>query len=137
MVDGTANQDRFIRRRRFARAFVERALVRRFEYTWDIPEDLPDQFMLLANHGTFLDPVMAYITFPNHPLYFFMGEQVYRTPVLGRVVRYLADPIPVMRQVGDARAVMTVTIGIQSTEHLNSVIARLRKVKDITEIIRS
>ncbi len=41
------------------------------------------------------------------------------------------------RAIGDARAVMTVTIGIQSTEHLNSVIARLRKVKDITEIIRS
>ncbi len=41
------------------------------------------------------------------------------------------------RSIDNARAEMTVTIGIQSTEHLTSVIQRLRKVKDVTDIVRA
>ena len=40
------------------------------------------------------------------------------------------------RQTGDGRATMTVTIGIANTEHLNSVIQRLRKVRDVVSVTR-
>lgn len=40
------------------------------------------------------------------------------------------------RQTTDGRATMIVTIGITNIEHLNSVIQRLRKVKDVTGVNR-
>ena len=41
------------------------------------------------------------------------------------------------RQLSDGRAAMTLTIGINNTEHLNSVIARLRKVRGVTSVQRT
>lgn len=41
------------------------------------------------------------------------------------------------RQLSDGRATMSLTIGINSTEHLNNVIARLRKIKSITNVTRT
>jgi GTP pyrophosphokinase len=41
------------------------------------------------------------------------------------------------RTTTDGRAAVTATVGIQNTEHLNSVISRLRKVKDVLNIQRS
>ena len=35
------------------------------------------------------------------------------------------------------RARMSVTVGITNTEHLNSVVARLKKVKDVISVVRS
>lgn len=40
------------------------------------------------------------------------------------------------RQLPDGRATMTLTIGVNNTEHLNTVISRLRKIKSITTINR-
>lgn len=40
------------------------------------------------------------------------------------------------RSTMDGRAIMTATIGIQNTEHLNTVVARLRKIKDVIDIAR-
>ncbi|MDL2219691.1 bifunctional (p)ppGpp synthetase/guanosine-3',5'-bis(diphosphate) 3'-pyrophosphohydrolase [Ruminococcaceae bacterium OttesenSCG-928-O06] len=40
------------------------------------------------------------------------------------------------RRTADGRAAMSATIGIQNTEHLNSVISRLRRVKDVMDISR-
>ena len=40
------------------------------------------------------------------------------------------------RQLSDGRANMTITIGVNNTEHLNTVINRLKKIKSITSIIR-
>ncbi|MBD5093633.1 MAG: bifunctional (p)ppGpp synthetase/guanosine-3',5'-bis(diphosphate) 3'-pyrophosphohydrolase [Subdoligranulum sp.] len=40
------------------------------------------------------------------------------------------------RQLPDGRATMTLTIGVNNTEHLNTVISRLRKIKSITNINR-
>ncbi|MDL2252848.1 bifunctional (p)ppGpp synthetase/guanosine-3',5'-bis(diphosphate) 3'-pyrophosphohydrolase [Ruminococcaceae bacterium OttesenSCG-928-I18] len=41
------------------------------------------------------------------------------------------------RTTSDDRAAMSVTIGIQNTEHLNRVVKRLGKVKNVTDITRS
>ena len=41
------------------------------------------------------------------------------------------------RSTQDGRATMTALIGIRNTEHLNSVISRLRKVKNIVDVTRS
>ncbi len=40
------------------------------------------------------------------------------------------------RQLSDGRASMSITIGINNTEHLNSVVARLKKVKGVTSVQR-
>ena len=41
------------------------------------------------------------------------------------------------RSAEQGRARMTVTIGINNTEHLNNVVARLRKVKDVMGVTRN
>ncbi len=41
------------------------------------------------------------------------------------------------RQVSGGRAFMTITIGINSTEHLNTVISKLNKIKSVTSVVRS
>ncbi len=41
------------------------------------------------------------------------------------------------RTSADNRAAITVTIGLQNTEHLNRVVGRLKKVKNVTDIARS
>ena len=41
------------------------------------------------------------------------------------------------RQVENNCAVVTLTIGINNTEHLNRVVARLSKVKDVLKVTRS
>ena len=41
------------------------------------------------------------------------------------------------RQTVDGHITMTITVGINNTEHLNSVIARLKKIKDVLSITRS
>ncbi|MEG0762468.1 MAG: bifunctional (p)ppGpp synthetase/guanosine-3',5'-bis(diphosphate) 3'-pyrophosphohydrolase [Oscillospiraceae bacterium] len=40
------------------------------------------------------------------------------------------------RQVSDGRAVMSITIGITNIEHLNTVMSRLRKIKNIVSVTR-
>ncbi len=41
------------------------------------------------------------------------------------------------RQLSGGRAAMSLTIGINSTEHLNTVIAKLRKIKSVTSVVRA
>ena len=41
------------------------------------------------------------------------------------------------RQVENNCAVISLTIGINNTEHLNRVVARLSKVKDVLKVTRS
>ena len=41
------------------------------------------------------------------------------------------------RRTSDGKAAMNAMIGIRNTEHLNSVIARLRRIKDVVDITRS
>ena len=41
------------------------------------------------------------------------------------------------RQVENNCAVVSLTIGINNTEHLNRVVARLSKVKDVLKVTRS
>ncbi len=43
----------------------------------------------------------------------------------------------IARRTDDSRAAVTATVGIQNTEHLNNVINRLRKIKDVTDIQRT
>ena len=41
------------------------------------------------------------------------------------------------RAAEQGRARMSVTVGITNTEHLNSVVSRLQKVKDVISVTRS
>lgn len=65
-----------------------------------------------------------------------------RDRLFAEISGLLADmrvPIYAMnaRSDADGRAAISATIGIQNTDHLNSVITKLRKVKDVTDIQRS
>ncbi|WP_367924357.1 bifunctional (p)ppGpp synthetase/guanosine-3',5'-bis(diphosphate) 3'-pyrophosphohydrolase [uncultured Ruthenibacterium sp.] len=40
------------------------------------------------------------------------------------------------RQLSDGRATMSLTVGVNNTEHLNTVIARLKKIRSVTSIVR-
>ena len=64
-----------------------------------------------------------------------------RNGLVGDVAMALADlrvPVYAMsaRAVDNGRASMSLTIGIASTEHLNSVLAKLRRVKDVVSVMR-
>ena len=65
-----------------------------------------------------------------------------RNELLRDVLAALADirvPIYTMnaRQVENSCAVVSLTIGINNTEHLNRVVARLSKIKDVLKVTRS
>ena len=65
-----------------------------------------------------------------------------RNELLRDVLSALADirvPIYTMnaRQVENNCAVVSLTIGINNTEHLNRVVARLSKIKDVLKVTRS
>ena len=67
---------------------------------------------------------------------------LWRNELLRDVLSALADirvPIYTMnaRQVENNCAVVSLTIGINNTEHLNRVVARLSKVKDVLKVTRS
>ena len=64
-----------------------------------------------------------------------------RSGLVGDVAMALTDlrvPVYAMsaRAVDNGRASMSLTIGIASTEHLNSVLAKLRRVKDVVSVMR-
>jgi len=105
--DVLRNQRKLQRRVKAVCTLIGPALIHHFGYTWDTPDNLPDQFILLSNHEAYLDPALAFLTFPDHFFYFFMGEQVYRKKLLGKLAHWAAEPIPVMRQVNDPKAVRT------------------------------
>ena len=65
-----------------------------------------------------------------------------RNELLSDVLAALADirvPIYAMnaRQVENNCAIISLTIGINNTEHLNRVVARLSKVRDVLKVTRS
>ena len=64
-----------------------------------------------------------------------------RSGLVGDVAMALTElrvPVYAMsaRAVDNGRASMSLTIGIASTEHLNSVLAKLRRVKDVVSVMR-
>ena len=64
-----------------------------------------------------------------------------RSGLVGDVAMALTDlrvPVYAMsaRAVDNGRASMSLTIGIANTEHLNSVLAKLRRVKDVVSVMR-
>ena len=64
----------------------------RFNYTFDVAKNLPDQYMVLSNHATDYDPLLVGCSFPEQ-MYFMASEHVARWGFLSKVIRYLVDPI--------------------------------------------
>ena len=105
-VEKYTPDDLYVRRRkRLIERIYARWLLKSYQYTFEIPDKLPEQFLLVSNHGTNFDPMLLYLTFPNTPLIFFVGEQMLRDRFFGKFLHYYANPIPVMRQIADANAV--------------------------------
>jgi len=101
------NHERLLRRKRVLSRLLGWAFMRRLRFTADIPDDLPEQFILLSNHESDFDPILTYISFPDRFIYFLMSEHLLRGGLLGRAARFADDPIPIMRQVNDPAAMRT------------------------------
>ncbi len=52
-------------------------------------EKLPDQpFLLVSNHRSLFDPIVAVAAFPRRPLSFVAKPEILRVPLIGRFARY-------------------------------------------------
>lgn len=90
---------------RFAVALLRPVLRMTTRRTWIGAENLPRDrgYVLCSNHISYADPLTgAHFLFDNGALPRFLGkEAVFRTPVVGAIVRG-AGQIPVYRETGDA-----------------------------------
>ena len=63
------------------------------------------QYLILANHQTGFDQFYPSIAFKN-PVYYVASEDIFSMGFLSKVIIWLANPIPIKKQVTDIRAVM-------------------------------
>lgn len=63
------------------------------------------QYLVLANHQTGFDQFFPSLAFKQH-LYYVASEDIFSMGWLSKVIQWLANPIPIKKQVTDIRAVM-------------------------------
>ncbi len=64
----------------------------KFGYTYEKAKDLPDNYIVLANHTTDFDPLLVALGFPGH-MYFVASEHVARWGFASRLLMTFLDPI--------------------------------------------
>ena len=68
-------------------------------------EDNGRQYLVLANHQTGFDQFFPSFAFKQH-LYYVASEDIFSMGWLSRLIQWIAEPIPIKKQVTDIRAVM-------------------------------
>ena len=64
------------------------------------------QYLVLANHQTGFDQFFPSMAFRQH-LYYVASEDIFSMGWLSDVIRWIANPIPIKKQVTDIKAVMS------------------------------
>ena len=64
----------------------------KFGYRCEIARNLPENYIVLANHVTDFDPVFVSASFPRQ-MYFVASEHIARWPRLYPLIKYLLEPI--------------------------------------------
>lgn len=65
------------------------------------------QFILLSNHNTDWDPIIASLAIRDH-MYFVASEHIFSWGAASRIIRYLASPIPIFKGAPAAGTVLEV-----------------------------
>ena len=98
---------RHVRFWNFARPLVMLYTKLKFGYTYEIAKDLPDNYIVLANHVTDFDPGFVACSFPKQ-MYFVASEHVARWKTLYRFLKYAVEPIMRLKGTVAASTVMEV-----------------------------
>ena len=78
---------------RGARAVLSPLLKRLFGFEAQPAPEISGPYIVIANHTTDLDALMVSASFPRH-MYFVASEHIFRSRVLGGLLKYFLDPIP-------------------------------------------
>ena len=79
----------------------------RFGYTYEMANDLPDNYIVLSNHVTDYDPIFVAASFKNQ-MYYVASEHVARWKLLYKFLKYAVEPI--MRLKGTVAAVTVMEV---------------------------
>ncbi len=96
---------RHVRFYRGARAVLGPLLKRLFCYEAQPAQQINGPYIVIANHTTDLDALFVSISFPRH-MYFVASEHLFRTRVLGGLLKYFLDPIPKQKGGADISTAM-------------------------------
>ena len=86
---------------------VRRWLGRRLNLSYPPAPELPDCFLLISNHVTNLDMFTVGLTLRRH-MYFVATEHIFRLGFISRLIRFLADPIPIAKGGSTSGAVLEI-----------------------------
>ena len=96
---------RHVRFYRGARAVLGPLLKRLFCYEAQPGPEINGPYIVVANHTTDLDALFVSVSFPRH-MYFVASEHLFRTRVLGGLLKYFLDPIPKQKGGADVSTAM-------------------------------
>lgn len=92
---------------RFLSPVVRVWIGRRFSMTYSEVPELPDHFLLISNHVTNYDMFIVGLTLRAH-MYFVSTEHIFRLGLISRIIRFLADPIPIAKGGSTSGAVLEI-----------------------------
>ncbi len=64
----------------------------KFGYTYDVPRELPENYLVLSNHVTDFDPILVGLSFPRQ-MYFVGSEHISRWKFFYKLIRFIFAPI--------------------------------------------
>ncbi len=94
--------DRFYRG---ARALLSPVLKKLFNFKARMAPAIQGPYIVVANHTTDLDALLVSISFPRH-MYFVASEHIFRSRLLGGLLKYFLDPIPKQKGGADVLTAM-------------------------------
>ena len=64
----------------------------KFGYTYDVPKNLPENYLVLSNHVTDFDPILVGLSFPRQ-MFFVGSEHISRWKFFYKLIRFIFAPI--------------------------------------------
>lgn len=99
------------------RFLVGGTLRRLFAYEHTIERPAADNYLVVANHNTDLDPALVGLAFPRQ-MYFLASEHAFRMGFASRVLTYLFAPISRIKGATDAAAAMELIRRLRKGDNL-------------------
>ncbi len=98
---------RHLRFYRGARAVLSPLLKRLFRFEAQPGPEINGPYIVIANHTTDLDALLVSVSFPRH-MYFVASEHIFRSWLLGGLLRYFLSPIPKQKGGADISTAMQI-----------------------------
>ncbi|MDO4732853.1 MAG: lysophospholipid acyltransferase family protein [Bacillota bacterium] len=97
----------------FARLLVSPVLKARYSFQTDKLPELGEPYILLSNHTTEIDMLFVGMASKKH-MYFVCGEHLLRNRHYGKLLRWLADPIPIPKGGASLKAIREILARIKA-----------------------